>query len=170
MSSTSIEKRIIDLVPRPADVDRLLASLRLLYLDEGIDKFTIDKSKPTITVLRRTSEERGADLSQILEETVRNRPMDEYESEGNTSPLRQIHDMWGMIQDEGLEVAFILTGSRENFSKWFNIRLPRNKPRFFGVPVFISANLPATSFLLCGADTKECYPTDVNFSIRGELS
>lgn len=169
MSSTSIEKRVIDQLPRPADVDRLLTSLRLLYLDEGIDKFTVDKAKPVITVLRRTSEERGADLGQLLAETVRNRPMDEYVPDDSPDPLTQIHQMWGMVRDEGLEVAFILAGSRERFANWFKIRLPRNKPNFFGVPLLISAELPATSFLLCGADTKECYPTDISFSVRGEL-
>jgi len=167
--STNVKRSVV-LFPRPADVEKFLSNIRLLYLDEGVEQFTVDKSKPVITTVQQVPAGQAQEVIQLLEETVRHKPMEEYIPESDdVAPFKQLFEMWKMVSEEGLEVSYILVGSRELFSNWLKVRLPRSKPSLFGVPIIIGPSLPTTTFVITGAITKESSPLDILFSVRGTL-
>lgn len=170
MSTSSETRRIVETVPRPRDTTRLLTLLQKILEEEGVQSLTVDKDKDFISYSRLSPIGEAGSFVKELYEAVRNRPMEEYVAESKRPSLRQVADMFRMVSEEGLTVCYILAGSRDRVSSWLELRFQRTQqPSLFGIPIYFDSNIPEDAIILCGAHTRDVYPTDIQFSVKGSL-
>lgn len=102
-------------------------------------------------------------------ECLRNRKMEEYAVDKEKSPYIALWEMFEIIHAEGLEVSHIAVGNKDDFQKWVGVRIKRNQMQLFGVPIVHVGDLPQDIFVLCGSQTKEATPEEIEFSVKGTI-
>ena len=103
-----------------------------------------------------------------LHDAVRAQRMDEPDPE--KTPFETLWKMFGIIEEEGLEVSHILVGSKFLFQDWLGIRISHKSMRFFGVPIVVSPEIPSEVFIVAGATTQNAEPEDIQYSLKGAMS
>jgi hypothetical protein len=152
--------------------EELLTALRrLLSLPENkyVQRIVLEVDATHIYMEKYVpAEEAGKQTKISLRDVVRNKIMEEYESDKAQTPLSQLFDMFSIIQKEGLEVGFIAIGDKTNFQRWLGVRIPITNMSLFGIPIEV-IEIPETTFILCGTPERSSEPDDVKFSLKGNI-
>lgn len=169
MSNSS---KVRELLPRPTTVDELMVVVKKAIEGGGVSKLVIDGDKPHIMVERAAKEsEGGISIERALYDAVRSASMEEYVPDGQKDPFRQLNEMFAMVQLEGLEVSFILSGQRQTFQDWLKVRFPKTQAaKIFGIGVHFVTDMPNDAVIVCGSPVRESDPSDVRFSVKGSTS
>lgn len=140
-----------------------------IVLEVGVPHIYIEKLVPD-------KDELGAVPQQPIYELIRVQRMEEYDPpERGThdealTPMRQLFDMFNIVNQEGHEIGFIVAGNKYEFQKWLKVRIP-NTPnmRVMGIPFVVSTDIPSDAFLICGTHKRDADPEDIAFSLKGSF-
>lgn len=151
--------------------DEVLNSVRTALNIKGVQRIVLDRSVQYIRIER--SPEPGETASGpgiTLNDAVRRLPeqhLAEYLPDGQRSSYEQLFDMFNMVLEEKLFVTHILTGPKAELYKW--VKTPRRSQSLLGVTVYRLEELPNTTIILCGSETRDAEPQDIVFAVKGEL-
>ena len=151
-------------------VDELIATLRRILTEfPKTQKVTLEVGVPFIRIERAVPEDAEPEIRLSHHDAIRACKMEEYKPEQALTSLQQLHEIFHIILQEGLEVGFILASDKYAFQEWLKIRIPNNRMRVFGVPLVISTELPEDVFVVCGTPEQEAEADDIQFSVKGVL-
>lgn len=149
----------------PAAVSHLM--LKILEEDRYVQKVIFEVGKPVHIETMVPEDSPLADVEQF-HDLIRIKPLVEYVPEIPKTQYEILFEMYKMVTDESLEVAFVLAGNMLQFNRW--LKNPMRSNKVFGVPLYLIKQVPADVFFVCGAETRDAGPKDIELSIKGSLS
>jgi hypothetical protein len=155
-------------------VDELVMSLRKVLGEPSnkyVQKIVLEVGVPHIYLEKLVPEGEATDVPQVsLHDCIRTQTMEEYEPEEDKEPLRQLDEVFRMVEEMGLEVGYVVVGSRTKFAKWAKVVIPRNNMSMFGTPLVELKDIPDDVYLVCGTITKVADYDDIRYSAKGVIS
>ena len=166
------DKTVIDAVQKPASPEAQLEAIKNFVGDGSVHRVVIDRKLAYFLVERDAGEnDEALTIEAALYDTIRQGVMEEHTPADDRKGIHvQLFDIFRTIAEEGLEVSHILAGDRVSIEKAMLTRFQRlQTPKIFGIQVYFSAQVPADSYIVCGALTKDAFPGEVRFSIKGSI-
>lgn len=153
--------------------DELVVAIRKIFADNkypqkivleaGVRHIYIEKMVPA-------SEARESEsLNQTIHDAIRNTKMEEYEGENGLPPMKQLFEMFAMVQEEGFEVCHIAVGDKSKFQKWLGFRIPQTNMNLLGTPITVTGEIPDDVFVICGGPSRSSDPFEVVYTVKGTL-
>lgn len=156
-------------------VDELIGALRrILAENKFTQKIVLEVGKPHIYIEKLVPEgtaEAGEQesVSLSIHDVIRNRELEEYESDGTLKPHEQLWEIFDMIHKDGFEVCNIVAGNKTAFQKWLGFRIPQVGMRVFGIPFEVVGDLPPDVFIVCGAKSRTADPDEITYCVKGTI-
>jgi hypothetical protein len=153
-------------------VEALLAFLRkVLEENKYTQKIVVEVQKPIYIEKLVPKDEAPETVSLTWLESARNKQMQEYEgTEEKLAPQEQLLDMFHDVNVEGYEICHVITGNLKKFFKWAKGQTHSGREhRLYGVPVS-QADIPEDVIILCGAQSRDAGPDDLEFSLKAVLT
>lgn len=167
--------RIKDRVPyHGKGVDELIGAIRRLFADPAnkyAQKIVFEVGVPHIYIEKMVPEGEMPDIPELsIHDIIRNTSMEEFDSDGEQlTPMQQLWGMFEMIQDKGLQAAFVVAGNKTKFQKWLGVRISHTKPAVLGTPFQVLGDLPEDVFIICAARSRVADVEDIQYSVKGSL-
>lgn len=154
-------------------VDELVLMVRkTLAENKNTQKVTLEVGVPYIAIEKLVPQDEHKEQATkplSIHDTVRNKPMEDYEADAKMVPLQQLFEMFQIVQREGFEVCHILVGDKLKFQKWLGVRIPQTNLSILGTPLTITGDIPDDVFVICGAPTRDAEADEILYSVKGTL-
>jgi hypothetical protein len=162
-------KLIKELLPLAAKgTEHILYAVKTILAQSGVVKFEVDARKDVIEYWRMASSEEAAEHSLSFSDALRTVELEEYEDEGEHSPLEQLFKIFEIIEDAGCVPTQIISGRAPlKLREW--IPISRKARSVFGVPLMFGEGLEDDVLVVCGAKQWDATAEDLKFAVKVTL-
>lgn len=160
-------------LPDKESVEVVLVAVKKVLHQPGIVRVVIDARKDNLEFWRVVSDDEAAEKSISNHDMLRQVAMEEYdqyleEGEAEKNPLKQMFEMFEMVEDAGCTPNFILSGAGPvALREW--LPLSRKGKSLFGIPLFYESTLEDDVLVICSSRVKEATAADIEYAVKVTL-